>query len=61
MDHKEQHHQQHRKEREEKKKERKEHEKEQEKNLLPFHHIWIFVAGALLALVALLIWTFFFW
>jgi hypothetical protein len=57
MDHKEQHHQHHQKEREEKKKEQKEYEHEQEKKLLPFHPAWLFVAGIVLTLAALLVWT----
>jgi hypothetical protein len=57
MDHKEQHHEHHRKEREEKKKEQKEYEERQQKSLLPFHPAWLFVAGAVLALVGILIWT----
>jgi hypothetical protein len=58
MDHKEQHHQKHMKEREEKKKEHQQHEREAEKKPgLPFHPAWLFVVGAVLVLVALLVWT----
>jgi hypothetical protein len=56
MDHKEQHHQRHEKEREHEKKEHRKHE-QQGKNLLPFHPSWLFVVGAVLALVAVLLWT----
>jgi hypothetical protein len=59
MDHKEQHHLKHIKEREHEKKERKLHEHEAEKSLLPFHPAWLFVVGAVLALVAVLLWTLF--
>ena len=60
MDHKEQHHQRHVKEREHKKQEHQEHEREAEKNLLPFHPAWLFMIGAVLVVVAVLIWTLFF-
>ena len=59
MDHKEQHHQRHEHEREQEKKERKEHEREAENSLLPFHPAWLFAVGAVLALVAVLVWTLF--
>jgi cytoskeletal protein RodZ len=59
MDHKEQHHLKHEKEREHEKKEHQKHERETEKSLLPFHPAWLFVVGAALALVAVLIWTVF--
>jgi hypothetical protein len=58
MDHKQQHHLKHVKEREHEKKEQHQHELENEKKLLPFHPAWLFVVGAALALVAILIWTF---
>jgi hypothetical protein len=57
MDHKEQHHQHHQKEREHEKKLEKAREREQEKSLLPFHPAWLFAVGAVLLLVAVLIWT----
>jgi hypothetical protein len=56
MDHHEQHHQKHVKEREHEKKEHRKHE-QQGGSTLPFHPAWL-VAGALLVLVAVLIWTF---
>ncbi len=59
MDHKEQHHQKHEKEREHEKKERKAHERAAEKSRLPFHPAWLAVAGAVLTLVAVLVWTLF--
>ena len=46
-------------EREHEKKEHKEHEREAGKKALPFHPVWLFVAGAVLALAAVLIWTLF--
>ena len=62
MDHKEQHHQHHLKEREHEKQQHKEHERTQaNKGLLPFHPAWLFAAGAVLALVAMLVWTVFLW
>ena len=57
MDHKEQSHQKHVKEREQEKKEQRKHEREAEKALLPFHPAWLFVAGALLVLVAVIVWA----
>jgi len=57
MDHKEQHHQHHQKEREQEKKRKAEHEREEEKTALPIHPAWLFVIGAVLVLLALLIWT----
>jgi hypothetical protein len=57
MDHKEQHHLKHEKEREHEKKERREHERAAEKSLLPFHPAWLAVAGVVLALLAVLVWT----
>jgi hypothetical protein len=59
MDHKEQHHQRHEKEREHEKKKRKAHERAAGKDRLPFHPAWLAVAGVLLALVAVLVWTLF--
>jgi hypothetical protein len=59
MDHKDQHHLKHQKEREHEKKEHLKHEREAEKARLPVHPAWLFVAGALLALVAVLLWTLF--
>lgn len=59
MDHKEQHHQKHEMEREREKKEHEEHERPAGKKALPFHPAWLFVAGAVLALAAVLIWTLF--
>ncbi|HKI35110.1 MAG TPA: hypothetical protein VKA46_24855 [Gemmataceae bacterium] len=59
MDHKEQHHQKHEKDREHEQREHKEHERQQEKKgLLPFHPAWLFAIGAVLALAAVLVWTF---
>ena len=57
MDHKEQHHLKHIKEREHEKKEHHQHELEAEKKLLPFHPAWLLL-GVVLAIVAVLIWTF---
>jgi hypothetical protein len=59
MDHKDQHHLKHEKEREHEKKEHRRHEQAAGKKLLPFHPAWLFVVGAVLALVAVLIWTLF--
>jgi hypothetical protein len=59
MDHKEQHHLKHIKEREHEKKEHEQHEREAEKKQLPFHPAWLFVAGAVLVIVAMLVWTLF--
>jgi hypothetical protein len=59
MDHKEQHHQKHEMEREREKKEHKEREHQAEKRLLPFHPAWLLVAGVVLTLAAVLIWTLF--
>jgi hypothetical protein len=59
MDHKEEHHLKHVKEREHEKKEHQKHEREAEKSLLPFHPAWLFVVGAMLAVLAVLLWTFF--
>jgi hypothetical protein len=59
MDRKEQHHLKHLKEREHEKKEHQEHEREAEKRHLPFHPAWLFVAGAVLVIVAMLVWTLF--
>lgn len=56
MNHQEQHHEHHRKEREEKK--HAQHVHEREKKFLPFHPGWLLVAGAVLTVVALLVWTF---
>jgi hypothetical protein len=55
MDHQEQHHQHHRKEREEEKK----HEAQRERDLerKGIHPGWFFGIGAVLVLVAILIWT----
>jgi hypothetical protein len=58
MDHHEQHHQHHSKQREENKKEQKEHERQEAKSLLPFHPAWLFAVGAVLVLIAVLVWTF---
>ena len=58
MDHKEQHHLKHEKERDHEKKEHKTHERQQKKSLLPFHPAWLFVAGFVLVVAALLVWTF---
>jgi hypothetical protein len=55
MDHHEQHHQKHMKEREHEKKEHKEHETG--KSLLPFHPAWLVVAGTVLTVAAIVIWT----
>ncbi len=59
MDHKEQHHQKQEKEREHEKKEHEKHERQAEKKLLPFHPAWLLVAGVVLTLAAVLIWTLF--
>jgi hypothetical protein len=59
MDHKEQHHLKHVKEREHEKKEHQQHEREAEKSALPFHPAWLVVVGAVLVLVAVLVWTVF--
>lgn len=58
MDHKEQHHQRHEKEREEHKKEQREYEERQAQNWLPFHPAWLALAGLVLTLAALAVWTF---
>lgn len=60
MDHKEQHHEHHRKEREEQKREQKEYERRHEQDRWPFHPAWLVLVGAVLVLVALAIWSFFF-
>ena len=57
MDHKEKHHLHHEKEREQHKKEQKEHERQEEKSSLPFHPAWLAVGGAVLVVIAVLIWT----
>jgi hypothetical protein len=57
MDHKEQPHQKHEMGREREKKEHKAHERQAEKKLLPFHPAWLLVAGVVLTLAAVLIWT----
>jgi hypothetical protein len=59
MDHREQHHLKHEKERKHEHKERQEHERAARKKLLPFHPAWLFGVGAVLALVAVLVWTLF--
>ena len=56
MDHKEQHHLKHAKEREHKKQEQRQHESEAEKSSWPFHPHWLYVFGAVLVLVAMLVW-----
>jgi Flp pilus assembly protein TadB len=58
MDHKEQHHQKHEMEREHEKKEHKAHERQAGKKL-PFHPAWLLVAGVVLTLATVLIWTLF--
>jgi hypothetical protein len=58
MDHKEQHHLKHQKERDRKKREQRKHEREAGKSLLPFHPAWLFVAGVVITLAAVLVWTF---
>jgi hypothetical protein len=55
MDHKEQHHQHHQKEREHEKKEAAKHERELERKGI--HPAWYVVAGAVLVLLAILIYT----
>jgi hypothetical protein len=57
MDHKEQHHLKHEKEREHEKKEHRQHEQQAGKKALPFHPAWLLVAGVVLTLAAVLIWT----
>jgi hypothetical protein len=59
MDHKEQHHLKHEKQREEEKREHKAHERQGEKRAMPFHPAWLLVAGVVLTLGAVLIWTLF--
>lgn len=61
MDHQEQHHQHHEKEREHKKKEHKAHERASGKKSLPVHPAWLAIAGILLTLIAILVWTFIVW
>lgn len=56
MDHHQQHHEHHRKEREEKKHQQKVHE--EQKRFLPFHPSWLLVIGAILTVIALLVWSF---
>jgi hypothetical protein len=58
MDHHEQHHQHHEKEREERVKHEKERERREAKQPWKIHPAWLGVAGAVLILVAVLIWTF---
>jgi hypothetical protein len=60
MDHKEQHHLKHEKQREEEKRQHRANEHRAGKRALPFHPAWLLVAGAVLALAAVLIWTLFF-
>jgi type VI protein secretion system component VasF len=57
MDHKDQHHLKHVKEREQEKKEHQKHEQEAEKSRVPFHPAWLFMLGAALMLVAILVWS----
>jgi quinol-cytochrome oxidoreductase complex cytochrome b subunit len=57
MDHHEQHHQHHEHQREEKKKEQKEFEHREEKSSLPFHPAWLVAVGAVLVVIAVLIYT----
>ena len=58
MDHQEQHHLKHQKEREHKKHEHLVHERQSEGSRR-FHPAWIIVLGAVLALVAMVIWMLF--
>jgi hypothetical protein len=58
MDHHEQHHEHHRKEREEEKKHRKEHERQEERQLRTIHPAWFVVAGVVLVVAVILVWTF---
>jgi hypothetical protein len=58
MDHKDQHHQHHQKEREHEIHKRQEHERAAEKRPRSLHPAWYVVAGVVLALLALLVWTF---
>jgi hypothetical protein len=60
MDHSEQHHQKHIKEREHEKKEQKQYERETEKSRMPLHPAWLFIAGVVLMLLAMLAWIMFF-
>lgn len=55
MDHREQHHQHHLKEREEEKRQHHAHDVEQEKK--PLHRGWLFGIGAVVTLIAILLWT----
>jgi hypothetical protein len=58
LDHKEQHHLKHVREREHEKKQHQEHDRELQKRQLPFHPAWLFVLGAVLAILAMLVWMF---
>ena len=57
MDHHDQHHQHHEKEREERIRHEKERERQEEKRPWPVHPAWLLVGGAVLVVVAVLIWT----
>jgi hypothetical protein len=59
MDHKEQHHEHHRKEREREKKREAEHEREAERKGSAIHPGWFVGIGAVLVVVAILIWSLF--
>jgi uncharacterized membrane protein len=58
MDHHEQHHQHHQKEREERIKHEKESERRAEKLPARIHPAWFLVVGAVLTLLAVLVWIF---
>jgi type VI protein secretion system component VasF len=57
MDHHEQHHQHHEKEREQRIKHEKESERQADKRPWKVHPAWLLAVGAVLILVAVLIWT----
>lgn len=60
MDHKQQHHEHHQHEREQHKKDKKRHQRAHDKqSSFPIHPMWLLVLGMVLALLAVLIWTFY--
>jgi cell division septal protein FtsQ len=60
MDHKQEHHQHHEKQREAEKKEKKEHEREMQAKTQYIHPLWFAVLGAVLVILAVVSWIFFF-
>jgi hypothetical protein len=58
MDHHEQHQLRHKQKRQEHKKEQLAYDERQTRNWLPFHPAWLAIAGLVLTLVALAVWTF---